>query len=328
MDVSIIICCYNGKAHLRPALEHIVRQQYDASLNVEFIFVDNASTDGSADYVQKVWSELKTKMPLQIVREDESGLIHARRCGVRVARGKYIIFCDDDNWLREDYVQKAYELMEKMPNVGVLGGQGALAPYIKAPDWWEGNQCNYAAGKQLSSTGIANERGFLNGAGLVTPRNLAQKIFNEAYPFLLTGRKGNACLSGEDWEYCKRARMMGYDLYYSEDLFYWHDIDMSRLTEDYLQKLLLSFQQGGAIHEKYLTALSYQQEKWWSHILTLACKVCNYIITPIPNKERKKHLLYLYSYMMGLVSKEDSEFDVVKNFIKYANQIKKEGQCC
>ena len=325
--ISVIICCYNGKAHLRPALEHIARQQYDASLEVEFIFVDNASTDGSADYVQKVWSELKTKMSLQIVREEESGLIHARRCGVRVARGKYIVFCDDDNWLREDYVQKAYELMERMSNVGVLGGQGALAPYITAPNWWEGNQCNYAAGKQLLTTGIANERGFLNGAGLVTPRNLAQKIFNGSFPFLLTGRKGNACLSGEDWEYCTRARMMGYDLYYSEDLFYWHDIEGARLTEEYLHKLLHSFELGGTIHEKYQTALAYQQEQWWSHVLTLCGKVGNYIIAPINKKERKKHLLYLYSYMMGLVSKEDCEFDTVKNFMKYAHQVKKERQC-
>ena len=189
MDLSIIICCFNGKSHLLPTLEHIAQQQYDANIEVELIFVDNASTDGSATYVQKVWEELHSNIVLRIVREAEPGLIYARRCGIWAAKGKYIIFCDDDNWLREDYVQTACKLMRQMPNVGVLCGQGDLAPGIVIPDWWEGNQCNYAAGKQLPCSGYANERGFLSGAGMTTRTELARKIFNDAYPFLLTGRK-------------------------------------------------------------------------------------------------------------------------------------------
>lgn len=314
MDVSIIICCYNGKSHLRPALEHIAHQQYDASMYVEFIFVDNASTDGSADYVKRVWGELNVKMPLRIVREAEPGLIYARQCGVRAARGKYIIFCDDDNWLREDYVQRAYELMEQMPNVGVLGGQSILAPGIEAPTWWAEQQGNYAVGKQLPQSGIANERGFLYGAGMVTRTELARKVFDDHYPFLLTGRKEDQTLSGEDWEYCRRIMLLGCDLYYSEKLFYWHDINLERLTVEQLHKLLQSFELSSATQEKYEYAQRFYKTSMCGRFGWLCIRIWNYVVASRPQKDRKRQLLQMHLCICGIY--QDKEMNVIKGYIK------------
>lgn len=315
MDVSIIICCYNGKSHLRPTLEHIACQQYEANLKVELVFVDNASTDGSSDYVLQVWKDMEPKMPLRIMREEAPGLIHARRCGILAAKGKYIIFCDDDNWLREDYVQVAYELMEQMPNVGVMGGQSELVPGVEAPKWWSEQQGNYAVGKQLPQTGIANERGFVYGAGMTTRKELAQKIFNDAYPFMLTGRKGDVCLSGEDREYCTRVVLMGFDVYYSEDLFYWHDIDPSRLTEDYLNKLLRSFDLGYVINDKYSYVSQFAKWSVWDRTKWLFIRIGNYLIATKAKKVRKKQLLYYHLYMCDLIPQKDYEFEVIKRFM-------------
>lgn len=313
MDLSIIICCYNGKSHLLPTLEYIAKQQYDANLEVELIFVDNASTDGSAIFVQKVWKELHPNIALRIVREEEPGLIHARRCGVRTARGKYIVFCDDDNWLREDYIQTAYELMEQMPNVGVLGGQSVLAPGIEAPNWWAEQQGNYAVGKQLPQSGIANDRGFLYGAGMVTRTELARRVFDARYPFLLTGRKGTECLSGEDSEYCVRAMMLGYDLYYSEDLFYWHDVAPGRLTNEQLEKLLKSFEAGYKIQEEYQYALAYTKRSKMGNLKLLIKRIMAYIFALSKVKARKMELLSMQAFMCGIVS-DSKGFDIIRNF--------------
>lgn len=321
MDLSIIICCFNGKSHLLPTLEYIAKQQYDANLEVELIFVDNASTDGSAIFVQKVWKELHPNIALRIVREEEPGLIHARRCGVRTARGKYIVFCDDDNWLREDYIQTAYELMEQMPNVGVLGGQSVLAPGIEAPNWWAEQQGNYAVGKQLPQLGIANDRGFLYGAGMVTRANLARIIFNEHYPFLLTGRKGNQCLSGEDGEYCWRAMIAGYDLYYSEKLFYYHDVAQNRLTDEQLRKLLQSFEMGKEISEKYHYAMHYSKTPAINHVKWLLIRVFNYLTAQPKYKDRKRQLLHYHACICG-VGKKDRELEVIRGYINYAQPNK------
>ena len=318
IDISVILCTYNGRSRLRPTLEHLALQE--TSLQWELILVDNASTDGTAAYVRSQWEELHPSASLRIITECRPGLVYARIAGVKACRSKYIIFCDDDNWLREDYLQTAYELMEQMPNVGVLGGQGALAPYIEAPIWWKGNECNYAAGKQMQKTGIANERGFLSGAGMVTRTELAWKVFDDRYPFLLTGRKGNQTLSGEDWEYCIRVMMVGYDLYYREDLFYWHDVDASRLTGEYLNKLLNSFELGTSIYEKYKYALSYQRESFLGNVLKLHIRVWKYLTASSVSIKRKRDLLYMHAYMMGLLFEPDRDFNIIKGFSHYAKK--------
>lgn len=318
IDISVILCTYNGRSRLRPTLEHLALQE--TSLQWELILVDNASTDGTAAYVQSQWEELHPSAPLRIITERQPGLVYARIAGVNVTHGKYIIFCDDDNWLREDYIQNAYELMERMPNVGVLGGQSVLAPGIEAPTWWAEQQGNYAVGKQLPQSGIANERGFLYGAGMVTRTDLARIIFDEHYPFLLTGRKGEQCLSGEDWEYCTRMRMMGYDIYYREDLFYWHDINPKRLTSEYLVGLLNSFDSGAIIQEKYEYAIQFANISRLAKLKCLLIRLMNVAVKE--NKERKQQLLDYHLFICGLNRKQDDEFYIIKEFVKYAQQFK------
>ena len=323
VDISVILCCYNGKARLRLTLEHLAMQKVSPSLRCEFVFVDNASTDGSAEFVRSVWNELGASIELRIIREERAGLIYARECGVHAARGKYIIFCDDDNWLRDDYFQTAYDLIQQMPNVGVLGGQSVLSPGVEAPGWWEDQQGNYAVGRQLPNSGLANKRGYLYGAGMVTRTDLARKIFDDRYPFLLTGRKGDKCLSGEDGEYCTRVRFMGFDLFYSERLFYWHDVAPERLTHEQLQKLLQSFFACEIINNKYAYALNYVKQSRWNHIVWLFIRVGNYVFASSKNKNRKKELLYFHLYLMGLIRTKDFELEVIKNFMKYSQKASK-----
>ncbi len=312
-DISIIVCCYNGKSRLRSTIEHLLAQR--TRVKWELVFVDNASTDGSADFVRILWNEKFSNAELHIVREEKPGLAYARACGVSVAQGEYIIFCDDDNWLREDYVQTAFELMERMPSVGVLGGQSVLAPGTEAPEWWDEEQGNYAVGKQLPQSGFANTRGFVYGAGMVTRTELARRAFDTRFPFLLTGRQGDKCLSGEDGEYCTRVRMMGHDLYYSEELFYWHDVSSSRLNKESLKRLLDSFDAGALIGRKYAYAFRYEQEGRWQRVAWLAVRVIKYLLSSSESKGRKKELLEFHLYMMGLYG-NDEEFDVIKGFQK------------
>lgn len=314
IDCSVILCCYNGKARIHPTVEHLAKQQVLPSLSWEFILVDNASTDGTAEYVQSIWDNLKPSAPLRVVKETRPGLVYARIAGVRAAKGKYIIFCDDDNWLRSDYIQTAYDIMENMPNVGVLGGQSVLAPGITPPIWWEEQQGNYAVGQQLSQSGLANARGFIYGAGMVTRAALARTIFDEQCPFLLTGRKGNQTLSGEDWEFCQRAMITGYDLYYNDRLFYWHDINPSRLTEEQLAKLLHSFELSSYIQEKYEYAQTFYKSGWLHNLMWLLVRVGNYFISRKHTRARKKQLLQMHLSMCGLY--KDKDFEIIKRYIK------------
>ncbi|MFN8537441.1 MAG: glycosyltransferase [Thermomicrobiales bacterium] len=60
---SVIIVNMNGREHLERCLPAIVRQDYD---NCEIILIDNASTDGSCDYVARAFPEVR------IIRNDDA----------------------------------------------------------------------------------------------------------------------------------------------------------------------------------------------------------------------------------------------------------------
>lgn len=314
--VSIIICSYNGAQKLPITLKCLALQELSSNISCEVILVDNASNDNIQFIAKKIWGQQKTNIPLRVVYENNPGLIYARVCGVKYAKYEMLIFCDDDNWLCENYVQNAYTLMMQLPNVGVLGGQSELAPGIKAPDWWEEYKGNYAVGKQLVETGYANKRGFVYGAGMVTRKSLAVKIFDPQYPLLLTGRKGDLCLSGEDWEYCQRVLLLGYDLYYSEDLFYWHDISVDRLTTKKLEQLLYSFELGKSIQQRYEYIQKYNKRLFFYNFLLLIKRLCAYLLSKRIEKKRKLELLIFQMQICGWNFFYDVELQHILRWIK------------
>jgi len=90
--VSIIMNCRNSEKYLREAIDSIYSQTYK---NWEIIFLDNASTDGSADIAKSYDRRL---------RYFKSGraltLGKARNLAMAEARGQYLAFLDcDDKWL-------------------------------------------------------------------------------------------------------------------------------------------------------------------------------------------------------------------------------------
>lgn len=316
--VSIIICCYNSAQKLQKTLEHLANQRISDNIKFEVVVVDNASIDNTGEVAKLIWEQLDSPIPLRVVSEKKAGLVYARICGVKTAKHDLLIFCDDDNWLREDYVQNAVDIMNNNPTIGVLGGQSVLAPHIEAPEWWEEYQGNYAVGKQLTKTGLANHRGFLYGAGMVTYKSLAERIFDSQNPFLLVGRKGNICLSGEDGEYCQRAMLLGYNLYYSESLFYWHDISVSRLSNEYLEKLLDSFEPGMVIIEKYRYISKYYRLNYFRNVITLVKRLLIYTSAKQNNRDRKLYLLRLHANVCRCSIKKDND---VRNILKWIQSV-------
>ena len=319
MNVSIIICCYNSAQKLQQTLEHLANQRISDNIKLEVVVVDNASTDNTGEVAKLIWEQLDSPIPLRVVSEKKAGLVYARICGVKTAKHDLLIFCDDDNWLREDYVQNAVDIMNNNPTIGVLGGQSLLAPHIEAPEWWGEHQGNYAVGKQLTKTGLANHRGFLYGAGLVTRKSIAERVFDSEYPLLLTGRKGSKCLSGEDWEYCQRTLLLGYNLFYTENLFYWHDVAEERLTKEKLNQLIRSFEFAKIIGECYNYVQQFYKKSWISKTLLLLKRIINYLFATTARRNRKLELLRFQSKLCGLGCFHDNELDIIIGWLKKHN---------
>lgn len=117
-DLSIVICTRNRAGQLRGTLDSLMAMS--TTRTWEAVLVDNASTDGTADVIQRA-SELEPR--IRYFREDRIGLGAARDRGWREARSSLISLTDDDCYLAEDYVDAVIAAFEGRPDVGVLGGR-------------------------------------------------------------------------------------------------------------------------------------------------------------------------------------------------------------
>ena len=250
--ISIIICCFNSATRLPETLRHIAQQSIPDKISVEVVLVNNASNDNTVEVAKSLWSKYSTEISLRIVDEKEPGQMFARIKGIQEAKYEVIIFCDDDNWLQNNYLSIAWRSMCENPNVGAIGGQGIAISDVCFPDWFEARKVSYACGKQRLQTGICTQSGFLWGAGLVTRKSILTKVFDVKQPLILSGRKGGVLIAGDDSEVCMRIVLLGHELFYNSDLIYKHYIPAARLTEEYRDKMTEGFKYPGTVLRLYL----------------------------------------------------------------------------
>jgi glycosyltransferase involved in cell wall biosynthesis len=260
MNISIIICCYNSANLIKPTLEHLANQKLDG-LSCEVILVDNNCTDNTIEVATNVWDSCGNPFTLRIETEKQPGLSYARRRGIMTAKGEITVFCDDDNWLDENYGLRAYNILKDKPDVGVVGGRGEAVSDIEFPFWFSTYQTSYAVGVQHTSTGYISQRGVVWGAGMTLRTKELKRFIECGFNSLFTDRVGTNLSSGGDGEICKWYLLTGYSLFYSEDLIYYHFIGSNRLNLAYLNKLLHGLSGTAKINQMYFNFIKIHNIK-------------------------------------------------------------------
>lgn len=231
--VSVIVCCYNSSKRLPETLKHLSQQNIPAHIEWEIILVDNNSTDNTKEVACNVWRSYKKNISFKIINESQQGLTHAREAGIKEAQFEYLIFCDDDNRLEENYIRYAFCIMKENDKIGVLGGSSEAVFETEKPLWFERFQAAYAVGKPMKHSGIANARTYLAGAGMILRRSAVELMQRFSFKQLLIDRKGRELTSGGDVELCLITMFLGYDLYFDERLKFIHFIPAERLSWKY-----------------------------------------------------------------------------------------------
>ena len=106
-EVSIVIPVYNAEKYLEQCLDSIVSQTY---YNIEIICIDDGSKDNSLKILRK-YAENDNRFI--VLEQQNHGAAVARNEGIKIARGKYIIFLDCDDYVDADLVSKALNKAEK-----------------------------------------------------------------------------------------------------------------------------------------------------------------------------------------------------------------------
>ena len=102
---SIVVPIYNVDKYLEQCINSILNQTYQ---NFELILVDDGSTDNSSkicDYFKKRDSRV------EVIHKVNGGLVSARKAGTMIAKKKYIVPIDGDDFVDENYLKEAYDII-------------------------------------------------------------------------------------------------------------------------------------------------------------------------------------------------------------------------
>lgn len=237
--ISVIICCYNSGGKLIPTLHHLAKQQSMTGIPYELIIIDNNCTDNTIEIVTTNWKTQEEIFPLTIVQQPKPGLSYAREKGIETARYDYIVLCDDDNWLCDDYLLKVFQLMEAKPETALVGGIGEVVADIPIPGWFKAlNGFGYAVGDEGRKTGYVDS---LYGAGMGIRKPVFDQLKNGGFTFILPDRMGKNLSSGGDIELCLLVKKAGYKIYFDSSLLFKHFLSSDRLQWPYYLQLRKSF---------------------------------------------------------------------------------------
>jgi len=227
--ISLVLCSYNGRKRLKPTLDHLLRQQCRPDLKIELIFVDNRSSDDTLGFIQSYLAANDHNFCVKLLHESRPGKAYAIERAYDAATYDYVITCDDDNWLEENYFQTAFDLMEQLPTVGLLGGRTIGAFESDPPDWFNKVSTNYVVGEQVDQEGFFEDKKYyVWGAGMVLRRSIWVFLRSHGFEFI-TGKNVNKAV-GEDAELSILVKFLGYRFYYSRNLVLQHSMPAHRLT--------------------------------------------------------------------------------------------------
>lgn len=118
--ISVISPVYNKRPFLSGCVESCLRQTLR---EIELIFVDDGSTDGSLDELHKL---ADTDSRIRVFSQENSGAALARNRGIQEAAGEFVFFLDPDDYIPETTaLQRLYESARRW-GTSVAGGSMAI----------------------------------------------------------------------------------------------------------------------------------------------------------------------------------------------------------
>lgn len=116
--VSVIIPVLNGGKYLPISLQGIEKQNYP---NIEVIAVDDGSTDNSFQLLENYCK--KSARTVSLLRHpggQQAGIAASYRLALKEARGKYIIFLDQDDYWPVEKISTQLDVFKSNPDVGLI----------------------------------------------------------------------------------------------------------------------------------------------------------------------------------------------------------------
>lgn len=108
LKLSIIVPVYNVEKYLERCVNSLLHQDIDKS-EYEIILVNDGSTDSSYEKAEKLKEE---NANIVLFTQENKGQSAARNVGLDIAKGKYIMFVDSDDYIEKNVVGRLLDMTE------------------------------------------------------------------------------------------------------------------------------------------------------------------------------------------------------------------------
>lgn len=113
--VSVIVVNWNGKEYLDKCLTSLKSQSFS---DIEIIVVDNASIDGSVEFIEKNYSDIRV-----IKNIKNYGFAIGNNIGIRASKGKYIATLNNDAMAECDWIKNLISVAEKREDIAMFASK-------------------------------------------------------------------------------------------------------------------------------------------------------------------------------------------------------------
>lgn len=234
MILSIVICTYNRKHFLELCLNSITDQTEKLTKEkIEVIVIDNNSKDDTKKFI----NQYQSITPIVYFLEKKQGISYARNTGVKLAKGEYIAFVDDDATINEKWLNTLLNGIKKIKS-DVFGGPIYPRFEVECPKWIE---TNYFIRKFKDTNGylsyLAAQEGFSGGNMCIH-----KSVFKKVGRFdVKLGMQGNTIKLGEETDFFNRLAkyLEGNRLYNLTDMSITHFEAAYKIKRSYLKKRII-----------------------------------------------------------------------------------------
>ncbi len=214
VSFSVVIPNWNGLRFLADCLNALRNQTLE---DIEVILVDNASTDGSQDFVRTEYPEVRL-----IELEENRGFAGACNAGMEAANGAYVALLNNDTEVESDWAEQVAGAFTGHPDAGIIASKMLLFDqrdrFHTAGDFftsdgragnrgaWERDKGQYDCGEYVFSA--------CGGSAVYRQSMLAEiDLLDDDFFFLL-----------EDVDLAWRAQLAGYKVWYEPRAIVYHHL--------------------------------------------------------------------------------------------------------
>jgi GT2 family glycosyltransferase len=219
VDVSICIICYQARDLLRDCLRSIY-ETVD-SLSFEIIIVDNHSVDGTLEMLRSEFQNVRL-----IVNDYNTGYTRPNNQAIRESKGRYIVLLNPDTLVKPNTFAELFNFLETHPEVGIVGPKvlnrdGTLQKQCRRSEARPWDSFCYFSGlsrifpydKRFAGylmtyldEDLTHEAEAVSGSCMMIRRQVIEQIGYQDENFFAYQ---------EDTDYCRRARLAGWKIFYN-----------------------------------------------------------------------------------------------------------------